>query len=133
MTSFVRTFALAAAAALALTFAASASACECMKQQAGDTAAAKDQKAGKTAAAKCACSEHKDHACKGGDCKCGSHCGKHEEGAKPEKKADASSIGAGGVLLAEGCHCDKDGKNCTCKKGACKCASCAAPKPEKRA
>lgn len=49
--------------------------------------------------------------------------------AASDKKADASPAAAGVRMADEkpaDCKCEKGGKNCTCKKGACKCANCGA-------
>ncbi len=103
------TVAFAAAAAFALAFANPAKACDCSQHK--ETAAAQ-KKADKAAP------------------KAGS---KAEVKAPPakDKKADAS-VPASNVLAAV-CNCDKDGKNCTCPKGECKCPNCQEHKPKARA
>ncbi len=85
------------------------------------------------------CEQHKKVHAEGKDCDCPHHAEHHKADqkadekaapekakpapAKPDKKAEAA---AAGVLLAADapCNCDKDGKNCTCPKGKCKCPNC---------
>jgi Ni/Co efflux regulator RcnB len=102
----VTTMAFAAATAFALAMATPAQACEQHKQTA-DTHKKADDKAATKASTK-------------------------TDGKVPaaqDKKADASAPAS--TLLAAGCNCDKDGKNCTCPKGECKCPNCHKEKPDK--
>jgi hypothetical protein len=103
---FLTTVAFAAAAAFALAMATPAQACDGHKQTA-DTQK-KSDKATPKASSK-------------GD----------KAPAVQDKKADASAPAS--TLLAAACNCDKDGKNCTCPKGECKCPNCHQEKPKARA
>lgn len=46
------------------------------------------------------------------------------KGAKSGEKAELT--GASPVIADADCKCEKGGKNCTCKKGECRCANCGA-------
>jgi hypothetical protein len=105
---FFTTVAFAAASAFALAIATPAEACPC--DQHGKQTAGSQKKADDKAATKASAKPEKAPAAQ-------------------DKKADASEPGS--TLLAAGCNCDKDGKNCTCPKGECKCPNCHKDKPDK--
>jgi hypothetical protein len=54
----------------------------------------------------------------------GCKCGKGDKCACPKEKCGCEACKKPTKMSQADCKCEKGGKNCTCKKGECKCANC---------